>query len=425
LHGNLLPVSAGKTEAPDTFVIGRREDATPALPEAERSALTETIERNGPVEQPIHRLFLPNTDSAPLVWTSPAGAAAATPAIEVQALSWAAGAFGDEDIWAWRRSFLGAVSSLPDSLDYTLEDGKWDVVRRFDHLNQPFEWRDYAGDKGITLRFGDGEFGSAPARGGLFRLRYKTGGGAASNLGADTLASLDEAALPAGMIATVSNPFALSNGADAEPLNSARLAAPEAWKVETFRAVRPEDYSEAAERLNWVDRAATNSRWTGSWLSSFTTPDPRDRTDLPTPRRAELEAWLSRFRMAGRDARVSDPEYADLDFEITICVAPDRERSDVARRVTKRLSSAKGGFFDPNDRSFGTGVERARLEAAIHEAGGVRAVSQIRFRRRGWFNWRDLATRYRPERGAELIRVNNDPARPDRGTLTLHMEGGA
>ncbi len=75
-------------------------------------------------------------------------------------------------------------------------------------------------------------------------------------------------------------------------------------------------------------------------------------------------------------------------------------------------------------RSFGDTLERARLEAAIHAAGGVRAVEKVRFRRRGWFDWRDLGTRYTPEGSAEIIRVDGDPARPERGTVTLLMEGG-
>ena len=425
MRGNLVPISAGRTRDDILLVAGSRADAPPALPDAERAALVETIERVGPGDVPLHRLFLTGTDTEPLVWLSPGGAAAARPAVEVTELSWTGAAFSDENTWTWRRSLLGAPSSLPDSLDYTLEDGKWEVVRRFSHLNEPFDWRDYAGPLGMTLRFGDGEFGMAPIRGTMFRLRYKTGGGSVSNLGADTVRHIETADLPAGMSVTIANPFALGNGRDAESAEEARIAAPEAWKVETYRAVRPEDYSEAAERLDWVDRASTRSLWTGSWLSTFTMPDPVDRSDLPPDRRAELDAWLDRFRMTGRDARLADPVYADLDFEITICVAPDRERSDVARRVKRRLSTAPGGFFDPNDRSFGDAVERARLEAAIHDAGGVRAVEAIRFRRRGWFDWRDFGTRYVPEGSSEIIRVDNDPGRPERGTITLLVEGGA
>jgi hypothetical protein len=424
MRGNLVPVSAGATRT-EFIAIGQPADVTAVLPPLEFALLKGTIERLGPGEQPTHRFFLAGSEAEPLVWLSPDGtAAAARPAVEFTNVSWLA-QWTTESHWQWRRSFLGAVSSLPTSTDFTLEDGHWGVVREFRHLNQPFDAIDYAGPDGVTLRLGDGEFGLAPARGSLFRLRYKLGGGAVSNIGAETLTNIASDATPPDMALTVSNPFAFDNGADAETADKARIAAPEAWKTETYRAVRPEDYAEAAERLAWVDRASSRSLWTGSWLSVFTTPDPADRSDLPDDRRAELIAWLDRFRMTGRDARVTDPVYADLDFEITICASRDREKSDVARRVRRQLGTAPGGFFDPNDRSFGTAVERARMEAAIHSAGGVRAVEAIRFRRRGWFDWRDLGDRYRPEGAAEIIRVENDPTRPDRGTITLLMEGGA
>ena len=44
--------------------------------------------------------------------------------------------------------------------------------------------------------------------------------------------------------------------------------APEAFRAVTYRAVRPEDYAEAAERLPWVQRAGATFRWTGSWLTA-------------------------------------------------------------------------------------------------------------------------------------------------------------
>ena len=425
LHGNLVPISAGRTQETVTFVAGQRADANPALPGAERGALAVTIEREGPEDAVLHRLFLAGTENWPLSWHATGGPETARPAVEVTALSWDGAAYQPEDEWTWRRSLLGSPSSLPDSSDFTLEDGRWDTVRRFDHLNQPFDWRDYHGPHGTTLRFGDGEFGREPPAGTLFRLRYRIGGGAVTNLGADSITHIDPGAVLGGIEPEVANPFALANGADAETDEDVRINAPQAWKAITYRAVRAEDYEDAAERLDWVDHARARTRWTGSWLSTFTTPDPADRSDLPPERRDELDTWLDRFRMAGHDSRVADPVYADLDFEITVCAAADRERSDVARRVQKRLSSRPGGFFDPNDRSFGQGVERSRLEAAIHGAGGVRAVERIRFRRRGWFAWRDLGPRYEPEGGAELIRVASDPSRPERGSITLIMEGGS
>ena len=48
----------------------------------------------------------------------------------------------------------------------------------------------------------------------------------------------------------------------------------------TYRAVVPADYEAAAETLPWVQRAGTAFRWTGSWLTVFTTPDTRHGTPI-------------------------------------------------------------------------------------------------------------------------------------------------
>lgn len=423
VRANLIPVTAGSLRELD-FVVGARDDADPAIPDDIRAGVAEGIERDGTGAEPRHRAFLDETDERALCWLSPdATAAGAVPEIDVAQLSWNGAALAEESQWTWRRSFLGSASSLPDSTDYTLEDGRWAEVRKFSRPEGDVLHRDYFGPFGQTLLFGDGEFGLAPARGTIFRVRYRIGGGARSNVGPEAIRHISD--LPPGLVVSVSNPLAAANGADAETPAAARRDAPEAWKAVTHRAVRPEDYSEAAERLDWVDRAASRSLWTGSWQTVFTTPDPRDMATLPDDRRAELEDWLDRFRQTGRDTRVADPVYADLDFEITVCVERDRERSDVARRVRDRLSSRPGAFFDPNRRSFADGVERARLEAEVHAAGGVRAVERIRFRRRGWFDWRDMGARYVPEGGAEIVRVQSNPQRPDRGSVSLLMEGGS
>jgi hypothetical protein len=423
VHGNLLPATAGEYRSFDA-VIGAAGDVPAIVPDEVRDELVAAVERAGPGDHPVHRLFLEETHVYGLCWLSPDGtAAAALPEVDVAEMRWDGTELVEEEPWTWRRSLLGSASSLPDSTDYTIEDGRWGQVREFHRPLGDVVHRDYAGADGQTLRFGDGELGLSPARGTIFRVQYRIGGGRRANVGPGAIRHIGD--LPPDLAVSLSNPLAVDAGTDAETLEQVRRDAPEAWKAITYRAVRPEDYEEAAERLDWVDHAGSRSLWTGSWLSMFTTPDPRDMADLPTQRRAELEIWLDRFRQTGRDSRVSDPLYADLDLEIHICVSPDSERSDVARRVKRRLTGGEGSFFDPDARTFGDTVERARLEAAIHEVPGVRAVSSIRHRRRGWFGWRELGTRYRPDGAAEIIRVEDEPARPERGSILLLMEGGS
>jgi len=55
----------------------------------------------------------------------------------------------------------------------------------------------------------------------------------------------------------------------------------------------------------------------------------------------------------------------------------------------------------------------------------VRAVEDVQFRRRGFFDWRPLpVTAFTPAHD-EVIRVENDRLHPDRGSVQLVPDGGA
>jgi hypothetical protein len=83
------------------------------------------------------------------------------------------------------------------------------------------------------------------------------------------------------------------------------------------------------------------------------------------------------------------------------------------------------GFFDPDRFTFGTPLDRSELEAAVQRVPGVRAVENVRIRRRAVFDWRDFLELSYPPARDEVIRVDNDPLHPDRGTLRVLTDGGA
>jgi predicted phage baseplate assembly protein len=237
---------------------------------------------------------------------------------------------------------------------------------------------------------------------------------------------------PSGLsiVQKVTNPLPATLGQDPETPDEIRQMAPEAFRSLTFRAVRPEDYAEAAERLPWVQRAGAAARWTGSWLTIFTTPDPRDAVTVSREQRQALNRQLDRFRQTGREAYAGDPRYANLDLKITVCVEPFAYRGDVKQAVLEALLGRPGqtgstGFFDPDNFTFGTPLNRASLEAAIQSVEGVKAVMGSVIRRRGWFDWRPFDEMIYEIAGNEVIRLENDPLHPDRGSLRLKMEGGA
>jgi hypothetical protein len=55
----------------------------------------------------------------------------------------------------------------------------------------------------------------------------------------------------------------------------------------------------------------------------------------------------------------------------------------------------------------------------------VRAVERMRIRRRGWFGWRAFDELTFRIGVGEVLRLQNDPLHPDRGTVRIFPEGGA
>src|SRR5262249_14839863 len=155
-----------------------------------------------------------------------------------------------------------------------------------------------------TIRFGDGVFGAVPDPGATFTVTYRVGAGAAGNVAADTITSVDQQ--PA-FVLRVRNPLPASGGADAEPTGRVRRLAPEAFRAQQFRAGLPSDYQAVAEEFSWVQRAGTVFRWTGSWLTAFTTPDPLHSEQITPTQRTELIDLLNRRRLAGQESYVPDP----------------------------------------------------------------------------------------------------------------------
>ena len=439
VRANLVPATAGQTQPVVRFRIGPSNN--PAAPDANLPRAVERVGSNGslmypdtlPTTPPTSQVLqdaqttasrstlllfsLPNADETPLVWLPRGGAMHPEVLLERE---------GDTR-WAWMRALISEESAKPNDKVFTLEDGTWRSVAVFHKPGGDVVHVDYASAAGHTIRFGENEFGMKPTDGSIFKLTYRLAHGRLSNVAADALTVLET---PLGFVRSVINPLPGSGGADAETAEHVRINAPEAFRAVTFRAVRPEDYAEAAERLPWVQKAGAAFRWTGSWLTAFVTPDPLGGFAMSAAQRAELEAQLDRFRQAGRETHVSNPIYADVDLRIRLCVEPSAYRGDVKERVLEALFGRGGvhpivGFFDPDRFTFGTPLLRASLQAAIQHVPGVRAVEAIWIRRRGWFDWRLFSeAKYTPG-DRELIRVVNSTLLPERGAVKLEMEGGA
>ncbi|MCY1078706.1 baseplate J/gp47 family protein [Archangium lansingense] len=406
VRGNLVPVTQGRRFRESFIVEG--------APSGERqSALVRTGLNGTP------QVLFPLAQ-APLAWhpSSEDADSPAQPELSVVRQ--------DEDPpepWSWQRSLLDA--------------GSFETVFTVDPIRyRPVGLRhpdgtvsmDYDGD-GETLRFGDGVFGEMPDEGAVFEVTYRTSVGAAGNVAADSITLVDPNG-PLGEWATqAGNPFPAEGGADAESAESVRRLAPEAFRARRLNAVRPEDYDAAAESLPWVQRAGTVARYTGSWHTVFTAVDPLGSEVLAPEQHLELAILLGRRRIAGHEVYTSAPRYVSLDLEVFVCARPEAFQGDVEEAVLevlsdKRLRNGRTGFFHVDRFSFGTPLERSVLEKEIQLAHGVAGVRDVRYRRRGFTAGLVALPETLTVGTDEILRVDNNPSRPERGSIKVIVEGG-
>ncbi len=324
--------------------------------------------------------------------------------------------------WTFSRSLLDADALEPA---FTVDPVAWRAIA-WGNDGRATQY-EIDGDQGATIRFGDGTFGAPPAAGDLFDLAYRVGLGAEGNVAADSITSVDPAW--SALVSSARNPFAVTDGADAESAEHIRRMAPQAFRTVQFRAVRPEDYEQAVESLPWVQKAGTSFRWTGSWLTVFTAVDPKGTERIALDEHLQLIDLLNRRRLAGYESYAPLPRYVAIDLRITVCVASEWLPGDIERGVLDRLGSAarpdgSTGFFFADRFTFGTPLYRSRLETAIQSVPGVKGVLSITYRRRGSLAVFIDLPEVLPLGTGEILRVDNDRNFPERGTIRVLPEGG-
>jgi hypothetical protein len=328
-------------------------------------------------------------------------------------------------VWEWQRWLL---DSGPGDTVFTLTPERYSLVGGSGGAS----WFDYDGE-GTTIRFGDGTFGELPAPGTVFTVTYLSGGGTVGNVPADTIVTFRADPLqssgPLPAINACTNPFAATGGADEETAQQIRDRAPQAFAAEPLRVVQPADYVAAAQSESWVQQAGTTFRWTGSWMTAFTAANPT-ASEAPTVAEVEsLSDLLNRRRLAGYESYVLPPQYVSVDLQITVAAAATSVASDVAAGVLAQLQpgqlpGGQFGFFDHSRWRFGQGLDPSALLAAIQGAAGVVGVLAVQYRERGVQPiWAPLAAPIAVP-ADRILRVDNDPSRPEAGSLSVTVEGG-
>ena len=297
---------------------------------------------------------------------------------------------------------------------------------------------DYDG-AGTTIRFGDGTFGRTPAPGTVFRVRYLAGGGAAGNVAADTIVTVAPGQ-PDPPVWRCTNPFAATGGTDAETAAQIRDRAPQQFRAGLLSLTGPADYEAAALSFSpggttggtaaaWTRQARAAFRWTGSWLSALTIVDPMagEAADTQLSDLASLAELLDIRRLAGSESSVGTAQYLWLDLQITVRADTTRRRPDVEAAVLGALDPRPGadgttGFFGRDKWTFGRPLEASALATAIQSCPGVAGVTLIEYRRNvAAARWRRLPDTLRVD-SDQILRIENDRSRPDRGLLSVSAE---
>jgi hypothetical protein len=316
------------------------------------------------------------------------------------------------------------------------DGGAWNVVG--DLLNSGPTALDFVvemeNDGSANLRFGDGILGAKPL--GVLQATYRTGNGAAGNVGAESVAHLlATPALPFTGIENIRNPLPAQGGADPETLDSVRNFAPYAFRIQE-RAVTIDDYATVAERHPQIKMAKANLRWTGSWYTVFLTVDRVGGQVVDPSFRSTVRNYMEQFRLAGYDLEVEAPTFVPLDILFTVCVAPgyfrDAVRASLLDVFSNRiLQNGQKGFFYPDNFEFGTPVYLSQVVAAAMQVPGVAWIdtndkppSPNHFKRWGRPSQGETAAGKIEMATLEIARLDNDPSLPENGKIDFLMEGG-
>ncbi len=244
-------------------------------------------------------------------------------------------------------------------------------------------------------------------------------------------------------------------------MEDARAAGPRSIRTQK-RMVTLDDYAERTEDHPLVLRAHATSQWSGSWttlnvaviLSNNLLLDepltaasaggaanlsilqkavddfnrqrdlgPPNWSAAPSPRTV-LRPFLDAYRMAGQEVFLRDAEPVGIQISISVRIAGNTFQSEVRRAVLDALGSGLGGFFEPGRVRFGEDLHSSDIIETVMALDGVEAVCLNRFKR--------MDKRYADQsdsgriglEGIEIAVCDNDPTKPERGSLRVVTQGG-
>jgi hypothetical protein len=414
VHANLVPVLSGETiKIP--FTIGPNTDG-----------LVHAIEREGPAcdacltRPTIYRVPMPDTVLDGLSWREEAGSTIWDKRFAPEATLMRIASEGDDQTWEVVADMLDRTATDEAA---TIEAGHWGPIFNYVENGQRREHRDYIGDPGFCLRFGDGEFGIIPPEGTEFMLTYRTAHARQANLLSGRIAlNSDDGASPEmpAEIQGVWAPLAFENAELPENIELAKFTVPHFHKASKLRAVRDADFAELLNARRDVQSAQAHTRFTGCWHPTFITTDPIDNTEPDERYLNELDTYIEELRLVGKPAHLTPTNLRPLELRIAICTTPNIPFGNSVEVIQTALTGPQdGAFFHPNRLSFGSKIYRADLEAQIAAQTGVKSIVEIQYRWRGEREFQTFIQPYLASAPNQIPVLKHDAARPDLGQLQV------
>ena len=242
-------------------------------------------------------------------------------------------------------------------------------------------------DDSATVYFGDGTYGRIPPAAAPLRASYLIGGGAAGNVGPDTVSVI---ASGVNVQATVRNPLGASGGDDHESIEHARAHAPGVFRSQQ-RAVTIADYVELAESYPGVARAMavaptpertiaparTGRGQPAPALVTWNYVDlivvPEGGLDLNDALRGELQQYFDARKMVTTIVSIRSPVFVRVDIRVLIGVEPTAYAGDVRARAREAVDA----LFDLERVDFGQPVYLSKVYEAVEGVEGV-AYADVR-----------------------------------------------
>jgi predicted phage baseplate assembly protein len=286
------------------------------------------------------------------------------------------------------------------------EGGGWDAWDEIEHFGGADEkGRVVVIDSvGGTISFGptvrdpkggERQYGAIPPLGAQIRVRsYRSGGGAAGNVGAGKISVLKSSV---SFVDRVKNRVEAVGGRDAETVEHAALRAPRMLRT-SFRAVTAEDYEYLArEASQSVARVCCRQPRPGAENGStpagtvrvlvvpaVSTPARRiapQELRLPETLAEDVEVYLNERRLLTTALKVEAPPCTQVKVEAHIKVRPkanpERVRGDVVERLNSFLNPIVGGH-DGEGWPFGRDLFVSEIFAVIQGVPGVEYIEAAR-----------------------------------------------